>query len=75
MAEIGYVLYFLTISFILPYLLGSWFFNKLKKRWRILGKDKGPARFTNYAVFLLCALVAWLFEVLVLTGIKVLLEK
>ena len=73
MAEIGYVLFFLTIWFLIPYLLGTWLFNKLKKRWKILSNQKGPARVTNYGVFLLCALVGWLVEMLVLTGIKMML--
>ena len=73
MAEAGYVLFFLTIWFIVPYLLGNVFFNFLKKRWKIFSREKGAARFVNYGVFLLCALVGWLFEMLVLTGIKLLL--
>jgi hypothetical protein len=71
--EIGYVLLFLTIWFIIPYLFGMWLFKKLKNRWKIFASEKGPARVTNYGVFLLCALVGWLIEMLVLTGIKMML--
>lgn len=70
MAEVGNILLFLTIWFIVPYALGTWFFKILKKRWKALGKDKGAARVINYLVFLLCALVGWLIEMLVLTGVK-----
>ncbi len=73
MAEVGYVLFFLTTWFVIPYLLGLLFFKFLKKRWKALGKDKGAMKFVNYGVFLLCALTGWLFEMLVLTGIKMLL--
>lgn len=70
MAEVGYLLLFLTIWFIVPYALGILFFKILKKRWKALGKDKGAARVINYLVFLLCALFGWLIEMLVLTGVK-----
>lgn len=73
MAEAGYVLFFLTIWFIVPYLLGRLFFKFLKKRWKIFSKEKGAARITNYLVFLVCAFIGWLLEMLVLTGIKLML--
>lgn len=71
MAEVGYLLLFLTIWFIVPFALGTWFFNILKKRWKALGKDKGAARVINYLVFLLCALAGWILEMLVMTGVKI----
>jgi hypothetical protein len=73
MAEIGTILFILTIWFIIPYLLGTWLFNKMKKRWKILANEKGPARVTNYGVFLGCALIGWVVEMLILTGIKMIL--
>jgi hypothetical protein len=73
MAEVGYVLFFLATWFVIPYLLGRLFFKFLKKKWKALGKEKGAARFINYGVFLLCALIGWLLEMLVLTGIKMLM--
>jgi hypothetical protein len=73
MAEVGYVLFFLATWFVIPYLLGRLFFKFLKKRWKVFGKEKGAARFINYGVFLLCALVGWLIEMLVLTGIKMIM--
>ena len=74
MAEAGYVLFFLTIWFIVPYLLGRLFFKFLKIRWKIFSKEKGAARFINYGFFLLCAFAGWLLEMLVLTGIKAVLS-
>ena len=73
MAEVGYILFFLATWFVIPYLLGRLFFKFLKKRWKVLAKDKGGMKFINYGVFLLCALIGWLFEMLVLTGIKMML--
>ncbi|MEO5642499.1 MAG: hypothetical protein ABIQ40_14105 [Bacteroidia bacterium] len=73
MAEVGYFLFFLATWFVIPYLLGRLLFKFLKKRWKIVGKDKGAMKFINYGVFLLCALIGWLFEMLVLTGIKLML--
>lgn len=70
MKEIGYLLFFLSVWFVVPYALGTWFFKMLKKRWKALGKEKGAARAVNYLVFLLCALAGWLLEMLVLTGVK-----
>jgi hypothetical protein len=69
-AEIGYLLLFLTMWFIIPFALGTLFFRILKKRWKALAKDKGAARVINYIVFLLCALAGWFAEMLVLTGVK-----
>ena len=74
MAEVGYVLFFLATWFVIPYVLGWWFFKLLKKRWKIFGKENGAARFVNYGVFLICALVGWLLEMLVLTGIKMIIS-
>ncbi|MBI3511883.1 MAG: hypothetical protein HY064_14575 [Bacteroidetes bacterium] len=70
MSEIFYVLFFLTLWFIVPYLLGTLFFKFLKKRWKVFSKDKSAWRFINYFIFLLCALLGWLLEMLVLTGVK-----
>lgn len=70
MAEALSILFILTIWFIVPYLLGTLFFKFLKKRWRIFSNEKGKWKFINYFVFLLCALVGWFLETLVLTGIE-----
>ncbi|CAN5195413.1 hypothetical protein BH09BAC5_BH09BAC5_18360 [soil metagenome] len=70
MAEVGYVIFFLTTWFVIQYLLGTLFFKFLKKRSKIFSKEKGAARFINYLVFLICALIGWLIEMLVLTGVK-----
>jgi hypothetical protein len=75
MGEVVQLFFVLTIWFIVPFLLGTWFFKILKKRWKALGKDKGAARVINYLVFLLCALIGWLIEMLVLTGVKMIISN
>ncbi len=73
MEELGYILFFLLVWFVVPFLIGTLLFKFLKKRWKALSKEKGLVRFFNYGVFLICALVGWFFEMLVLTGIKMVL--
>jgi hypothetical protein len=73
MQELGYILFILAVWFLIPYLLGSLFFKQLKKRWKWLNGSSKGLRFFGYLVFLLCALVGWFFEYLVLTGIKLML--
>ncbi|HEU4716200.1 MAG TPA: hypothetical protein VFU15_00115 [Bacteroidia bacterium] len=73
MQEIFYVLFFLTVWFIVPFFAGRWLFGKLKKKFCGLGNEKGAGRIFGYVAFLLCALLSWFVEVLVLTGIKMIL--
>jgi hypothetical protein len=71
MKEAGFVLLFLLVWFIVPYLLGTLFFRMLKKRVKALNNDKTRSRrMINYLVFLLCALAGWFLEMLVMTGVK-----
>ncbi len=73
MQQLGYILFFLVVWFVVPYILGSLFFKQLKKKWKWLGgKGKGQ-RFFGFLVFLLCALVGWFLENLVLIGVKMML--
>lgn len=73
MQELGYILFILAVWFVVPFLLGTMFFNRLKKKWKVLGGKKVMQRVFAYCVFLLCALVGWFLEYLVLTGIKMML--
>ena len=74
MQELGFILFFLAYWFLIPYLLGSLFFKRLKKKWSWLGKGKNfLQRLAIYMVFLLCALAGWLIEMLVLLGVKLML--
>lgn len=73
MQELGFILFFLAYWFLIPYLIGTLFFKRLKKKWSWLGNGKKGVRVIAYLVFLLCALVGWLIEMLVLTGIKMML--
>jgi len=73
MQELGYIVFFLAYWFVVPYLLGTLFFKRLAKKWRWLTGGKGVIRIMSYLVFLLCALVGWLLEMLILTGVKMML--
>lgn len=73
MQELGYILFFLAVFFVIPYIVGSWFFKRLKKKWSWLGGSGKGQRFFGFLVFLLCALLGWLIEYLVFTGIIMLL--
>jgi hypothetical protein len=73
MQELGYIVFFLAYWFVIPYLLGTLFFKRLAKKWRWLVSGKKMVRVAAYVVFLLCALVGWLIEMLVLTGVKMML--
>lgn len=73
MQELGYILFFLAVWFVVPYLLGTLFFKKLKKKWSWLGGKSVMHRIIAFIVFLLCALVGWFGEYLVFTGIKMML--
>ncbi|HTL80461.1 MAG TPA: hypothetical protein VL651_02085 [Bacteroidia bacterium] len=70
MSELLSILFVLTIWFFVPYFLGTLFFKILKKRWKAFANENGAWRYINYFFFLLCALLAWFFEMLVLTGVK-----
>lgn len=73
MQELGYILFFLAVWFVVPYILGSLLFKVLKKKWKWLnGSGKGH-RFFAFLVLLLCALVGWFLEYLALTGVKMML--
>lgn len=73
MQELGFFLFFLAYWFVIPYALGTLFFNRLKKKWKGLGSGKGAMRFIAFLVLLLCALVGWLIEMLALKGILMML--
>lgn len=73
MQELGYILFFLAVWFVVPYVLGTLFFRRLKKKWKLLGGKKVAERMISFFVFLLCALVGWFIEMIVLTGIKMML--
>lgn len=73
MKELGYILFNLAVFFAVPYLLGTLFFKRLKKKWKLLAGKKRWQRIVGYLVFLLCALVGWFIEYLALTGIKMML--
>lgn len=73
MQQVGYITFFLCVWFVIPYLLGSLLFKRLKKKWSWLGgKNKGQ-RIGAFAVLLICAMLGWLLEMLVLTGVKMML--
>lgn len=73
MQELGYILFFLAVWFVIPYVLGSMFFKRLKKKWSWLGGSGKGQRIVGFSVFLLCALVGWFIEYLVLIGVKMML--
>lgn len=73
MQQLGFILFFLAYWFVIPYLLGTLFFKRLAKKWRWLVSGNKGVRIMSYLVFLLCALVGWLIEMLVLTGVKMML--
>ena len=73
MQELGYILFFLAVYFVVPYLLGTLLFKRLKKKWKWIVGTKRGQRIAGFCVFLLCALVGWMFEYLVLTGIVMML--
>lgn len=73
MQELGYILFFLAAWFVIPYVLGSLLFKRLKKKWSWLGGSGKGQRIFGFLVFLLCALTGWLFEYLVLTGVAMML--
>jgi hypothetical protein len=70
MADILGFLFIFSYWFIIPYFLGILFFKQLKKRWKVFSLNKGAWKIINYIFFLLCALVAWFIEMLILTGLK-----
>ena len=73
MQQLGYIVFFLVVWFVVPYLLGSLFFKQLKKKWKWIGGNGRGQRFFGFLVFLLCALVGWFLENLVLIGVKMML--
>ena len=73
MQELGYILFVLAIWFAIPYVLGSLFFKRLKKKWSWLNGKKRGQRIMAYLVFLLCAMLGWLIEMLILLGVKMML--
>lgn len=70
MEELGFVLFFLAYWFVVPYVLGTLFFKRLQKKWSWLSGKNRVQRIMAYGVFLLCALIGWLIEMLVLAGVK-----
>jgi hypothetical protein len=73
MQQLGFIVFNLAVFFVIPYVLGSLFFKQLKKKWKWLGGSGKGRRFFGYLVFLLCALVGWFLEYLVLIGVKMML--
>jgi len=73
MQELGYIAFFLLVWFVIPYVLGSWLFKRLKKKWSWLGGKKAGHKILAFGVLLVCALAGWLVEMLILTGIKLVL--
>lgn len=73
MQELGYILFILAVYFLIPFILGSLLFKRLKKKWSWLGGSSKGRRVMAFLVFLLCGLVGWLFEYLILTGIVMML--
>lgn len=73
MQQLGYITFFLAVWFVIPYLLGNLLFRRLKKRWSWLGGKNIGQRVGAFTILLICALMGWLLEMLVLTGIKMML--
>lgn len=73
MQELGYILFYLAYWFVIPYWLGSLFFKRLKKKWSGLGSGSRGMRIVAFLVLLLCALMVWLLEMLVIQGIVMML--
>ena len=73
MQELGYITFFICIWFVIPYVFGSWFFKRVKKKWRWLAGKKIGQRIIGFLVLLICALAGWLLGMLVLTGVKMML--
>lgn len=73
MQELGYITFFIAVWFLIPYVGGMFLFNRLKRKWKWLNGKNFALKVGAYGVFLLCALIVWLIEDLILTGIKTIL--